>query len=198
MRYLQWVDGMNQLSFGRSFKVVLGLFVCMASMLAVARGEQSKGNEVSFQRIKIDEYQNFLKNWDSVKHPVLYALIQNASQYDMLFAPAAVGGNKKPFAPDGKIYEKEQLIIVAKEMIAPPNMEASFKVEKISEEDGNLVVSYVYNRVKSNATYSVKNYLGLRIPKKAYKKMILIQNGEKIGELRLDEGEWVMPKVTDN
>jgi hypothetical protein len=97
VRYLQWVDGMNQLSFGRSFKVVLGLFVCMASMLAVARGEQSKGNEVSFQRIKIDEYQNFLKNWDSVKHPVLYALIQNASQYDMLFAPAAVGGNKKAF-----------------------------------------------------------------------------------------------------
>ena len=189
---------MNQVSFSRMLKVTLALAVCVVSFLSVAKGEQSKGNEVSFQRIKIDEYQNFLKNWDSVKHPVLFALIQNASQYDMLFAPAAVGGNKKPFAPDGKIYEKEQLIIVAKEMIAPPNMEASFKVEKISEEDGNLILSYVYNRVNSNATYSVKNYLGLRIPKKMYKKMILIQNGEKIGELRLAEGEWVMPKIADN
>jgi hypothetical protein len=188
---------MNQVLVSRTIKAVLGLFVCMGSMLAVAQAEQSKGNEVSSQRIKIDDYQNFLKNWDSVKHPVLYALIQNASQYDMLFAPAAVGGSKKPFAPDGKVYEKEQLLIVAKEMIAPPNMEASFEVEKLSEEDGNLVLSYVYNRVKSNATYSVKNYLGLRIPKKAYRKLILIQNGEKIGELQLDQGEWVMPKVAE-
>jgi hypothetical protein len=189
---------MNQLSVGRTLKVVLGLFVCVVSSLAVAKGEQAKGSEVSFQRIKIDEYQNFLKNWDSVKHPVLFALIQNATQYDMLFSPAAVGGNKKPFAPDGKIYEKEQLLIVAKEMIAPPNMEASFKVEKLSEEDGNLVLSYAYNRVKSNATYSVKNYLGLRIPKKSYKKVTFIQNGEKVGELHLDQGEWVTPKVDDN
>jgi hypothetical protein len=178
-------------------KVVLGVVISIASMLAVAQGEQVEGNKVSFQRIKIDEYQNFLKNWDSVKNPLLYAIIQNPSQYDTLFAPAAVGGNKKPFAPDVKVYEKEQIVIVAKEMIAPPNMEASFKVENLSEEDGNLVLSYVYNRVKSNATYSVKNYLGLRIPKKAYKKLIVIQNGQKLGELQLDQGEWVSPKIAE-
>lgn len=189
---------MNVASVGSMIKLVLGIFVCIASMLAQVHGEQAKGNEVSFQRIKTDDYQNFLKNWDSFKHPSLYAIVQNAAQYDMLFAPAAVGGNKKPFAPEGKIYEKEQLLIVAKEMIAPPNMEASFKVEKLSEEDGNLVLSYVYNRVKSHATYSVKNYLGLRIPKKTYKKVIFIQNGEKVGELRMDAGEWVMPKVAEN
>ncbi len=145
---------------------------------------------VQFQRISSGVYQNFVKNWDDKKDPALCALIRSAEEYSAVFHPAPVMRGNKPFAPDKEIYDKEQIIVVAKVMIAPADMDGAFADVKVLESGDTLVVSYKMSEAKSDATYTVKNFLALRIPKKDYKRVLFMEGGKQVGELKPSEGAW--------
>lgn len=137
---------------------------------------------VPFQRIAVGEYQNFLGNWDKKTVPFLCAVIQTPAQYSALFHPAATMRNKRPFAPDAQFYEKEQIVLVARVMPAPRNMDETFAVESVSATGEELVVKYRFAGPPADATFTVKNFLALRIPRHSYRKVTFIENGKKVGE----------------
>lgn len=169
--------------------------VCAMSMAADNMNTKPKERAVTYRRMGIVDYQNFLKNWDGKKHAVLYALIQTPAQYDALFHPAPVMGAKHPFAPEAELYTKEQILLVARVMVAPENMDRVFDVERVTERDQQLALHYRFNEPKTNATFSVKNYLSVRIPRHDYKKVIFFENGKQVGELNTAEGQWSVPAM---
>jgi hypothetical protein len=141
------------------------------------------------------DYQNFIKNWDEKKHAVLYALIQTPAQYDALFQPAAVMGAKRPFAPEAELYAKEQIFIVARVTAAPEGIDKVFEVERVIERDQELALCYRFNEPKTDATFSIKNFLAVRIPKHDYKQVIFLENGKQVGKLNTAEGQWSVPAM---
>lgn len=145
--------------------------------------KKAESQSVSYQRIGVDEYQNFVKNWDNKKQPIFLAVIQTPEQYDAIFHPAAVMGDTRKFAPDPQLFEHEQILLAARVMKASEgDFDQSFTVESITSQDDELIVKYRYNEPQSNATWFVKNFLCLRIPKYNYQKVTFIENGKIVGE----------------
>ena len=108
---------------GLAMIVIVTALVCPMSRAADNMGAKPEERAVTYKRMGIGDYQNFLKNWDEKKHAVLYALIQTPAQYDALFHPAPLMRDKRPFAPEAEIYTKEQILVVARVMVAPENMD---------------------------------------------------------------------------
>jgi len=164
------------------------LFTCSSQTVA-----EDDGQAVKYQRIGLREYQNFLVGWDLAGQPQRFALIRSAQEYDQLFQPAAVNGARGPFAPSPKSYEKEQILLVGREMPAPNNMEAVFEVESLQEKGTMLLLKYRYKAPKP-ASYGVRNYLAIRLPAKAYDQVIFVENGKEVGVLQVGQGQWVKPE----
>jgi hypothetical protein len=182
----------------RSFSLVVLAVMAMAlvsPMLCTTTSAGAKPEEqaVAYRRIGAGDYQSFLINWDEKRYPVLCALIQTPAQYDALFHPAAVMGDKRPFAPGAEIYTKEQILMVGRVMAAPENMDKVFEVERVVEKGRELALYYRFLETGTNATFTVKNYLALLIPKHEYRKVIFFENGKRVGELKTAQGEWSVP-----
>ncbi len=152
-------------------------------------------NAVPNQRISVHEYQNFIGNWDDKVNPVLCALIKSPEQYNSVFHAAAVMHGKKPYAPDLELYAKEQIILVAKVMTAPADMDKAFADVRVTETGDTLMIHYRMNDAKSDATYTVKNFLALRIPKKDYKRVVFLEGEKQVAELKPSKGTWCNIKL---
>lgn len=165
----------------------------VAPPLLAADDNAASGANVPFRRIGVDEFQNFVKNWDTASAPVLHALIDSAARYDLVFNPAPVIGAKRPFAPDPTIYAKEMIVMIAREMRAPQDMAKPFQVETLRRRGDELEFRYRYVDPQSDATFDVKNMLALVIPKHPYRQVVFIENGKEIGRLDLTKGNWCVP-----
>jgi hypothetical protein len=181
---------------GLAMIVIMTAPGCPMSRAADNMGAKSAERAVTYQRMAIGDYQNFLRNWDEKKHAVLYALIQTPARYDALFHPAALMRDKRPFAPEAEIYAKEQILVVARVMVAPENMDKVFETERLTEKNQELVFHYRFNEPGAYATFSVKHYLAVRIPRHEYKKVLFFENGKRVGELKTAEGQWSVPAMT--
>jgi hypothetical protein len=185
----------------RSFSLVVLAVMAMALLspmlcTTTSAGAKPEGRAVAYQKIGVGDYQNFLINWDEKRYPVLCALIRTPVQYDALFHPAAVMDDKRPFAPGAEIYTKEQVLMVGRVMAAPGNMDKIFEVERIVENGRELAFRYRFHEPGTNATFTVKNYLALLIPRHEYRKVIFFENGKRVGELKTAEGQWSVPAMT--
>ncbi len=181
---------------GLAMIVIVTALVCPMSRAADNMGTKPEERAVTYKRMGIGDYRNFLKNWDEKKHAVLYALIQTPAQYDALFHPVPLMGAKRPFAPETALYTKEQILLVARVTVAPEDMDRVFEVERVTERDQQLALYYRFNEPKTNATFSVKNYLAVRTPRHDYKKVTFFENGKQVGELKPAEGQWSVPAMT--
>jgi hypothetical protein len=148
--------------------------------------------------IGVSDYQNFLVNWDQEKHPRLCAVIRSPQEYARLFHPAAVQRSKKPFAPPARFFEKEQILLVGCVMDAPKDPGAVFEVERVVAEGGRLEVHYRRANEQSDATFQVKNFLALRIPRGDYAMIAFFENQESVGTLNVAEGQWAIPAMADD
>ena len=180
----------------------LGMIIAVAAVLQVSQvfgiddtGDTSKAKHVSYRILKGDEFQSFIKNWDDKKYPALYALIQTPAQWDAVFHPAAVMGQKLPFAPDAKLYEKEQIIIVAHVIPAPDPSLTLFNVRQIFTDNEVLFIYYRFNQPENAASYTVKSHMAVVIPKHNYKRIVFIESGKQLGILDLAQGQWSVPAV---
>lgn len=171
----------------------IATFVFVPHAKAADEAPSASGANVPFRRIGIDEFQNFVKNWDTASTPVLHALIDSAAHYDLVFNPAPVIGGKRPFAPDPAIYAKEMIVMIAREMRAPQDMAKPFQVESLRRRGDELEFRYRYVDPQSDATFDVKNMLALVIPKHPYRLVVFIENGKEIGRLDLTQGNWCAP-----
>ncbi|MCK5595435.1 hypothetical protein KAI19_04590, partial [bacterium] len=99
----------------RTTKVIMsaifGIFIIGAISLAWA---ETRTKLVKYRVIDSHKYQSFVKNWDSKKHQVLYALISSPDEWNAVFHPAPIMGVNRPFCPDKKLYDKEQILVVSR------------------------------------------------------------------------------------
>lgn len=180
---------------GLTTMAIVTVLVCSISEAAHEAGARTEEKPVSYEEIAANTYQNFIKNWDDKKHPVLVALIRTPAQYAALFHPAAVMGNKRPFAPEPELYAKERILVVARVTTASEDTDKVFHVERVIQKGQELSVYYGFIEPKSNATYSVKSYLALRIPKRPCKKVVFFENGKEVGRLNTAQGQWSVPTI---
>lgn len=181
-------------------KDFLGI-VAMVSFLTVSMvcADENAEKNVPYHTVGVGDFQSFVKNWDAEKHPILYALIQNSAQWNTIFHPAPVMGSKHnlPFAPDDKQFEKEQLFISARVMFPSKELSSKaktvFQVEKVTASDKELMLSYRFEEPKIREPFTVKNYIGVWVPKHNYQKVTFIENGKPIGTLELSKGQWCFP-----
>ena len=183
----------TRMPVGRAMALIATALTCHMAMAAGATNATPAEQAVTYKTIGVADYQNFLKNWDEKQQPALYALIQTPAQYDALFHPAPVMGGKRPFAPAADIYSNEQILVVARVMPAPANMDTVFQVERVVEKGNVVELHYRFTPPSTNATCSVKNFLAIRIPKRAYQKATFVENGKQVGDLNLADGQWAVP-----
>lgn len=176
---------------------VLGIMMtaamCSAAAGAGGVGKKPDGRPVPYVKIGMSEYQNFIQNWDEKKDPLLYALISTPAQYQALFHPAPTMPPRRPFAPDESLYKKEQILVVARVMPHPENVDDVFEIGKIVERGGKLSLYYKFNDPKTAAEWRGKIYLAVRIPKRPYRKIFFFENGKPAGELNAAAGQWSVP-----
>ena len=159
---------------------------------------QADGQEVKFSRIGTGDYQSFVVNWDDQKDPALYAVLQSPEQFAEIFHPAPTNPPRKPFAPTGELFQKDQILLVSRVMPAPENMDKAFEVQRVTANGQELTLHYQLQPPTKGASYTVKNFLAVRVPKGNYTRIAFVENGKKIGELRPAEGVWSVPKFSVN
>jgi hypothetical protein len=150
---------------------------------------------LKFEILDPGKYQSFVMNWDDQKYPALYAVIRSKAEWDKVFHPAPVMGGRQQFAPELKIFEKQVLLVVARVMPSPGDVDV-FQVESAQAAAGNLVLKYKYQAPKpGSATFTVKHFLGVFVPKEDYATMTFIENGARLGVLDLKNGSWRVPSL---
>ena len=154
---------------------------------------------VTYQRIGLHEfpYSAFLKNWDEQRFSIFYALIDGSDRYQTYFQAAYLMNNNRPASPPPEFFSKQQLLVVARVTPATTqNPESVFVVEQLLKKKDVLELHYRYNSNKAPNTYSISDGLALEIPKQAFKKVVLFENGTQVGSLDLDRGQWAMDAPT--
>jgi hypothetical protein len=209
MQERQW--GIDEVSYGHRLRmeksfvktllpVGLGIItlalVFSTSRVADGMGTMSEERPVPYKKMSMSPFRNFLGNWDAKKDPVLYALISTPAQHNALFNPAAVMYSASPFSPDASLYIKEQILVVARVMPYPGNVDTVFEVDRITERDHELALYYRFDEQEPDAKWQGKICLAIRIPKHDYRKVLFIENGKQVGELNTAAGQWSVPART--
>jgi len=156
--------------------------------------EQTKGQPVKYRLIGPDDFQSFVKNWDSNKHPVLHALIRSSDEWDAVFGASPVMGGNLPFGPDEKLYDKEQILVVSR--VVKPS--STLKVEGVSESNDELFLRYNFVARNPEASFTIKEYFAVVIPKHDYNAIVFIENRKRIGVLNIVKGQWSVPTMPNN
>ena len=180
--------------------IILGV----AASLLVAMGGtwMAWGRAERYQRISMQTYQNFPINWDEQAAPRFYALIRTPQEYNQLFHPAPLVGDSRPFQPEAGLYEKSQILMVARVFAADPDpskADGIFAVEQVTTTAGELTLRYRLQRPASDINASVdvaryKFFLALQVPKANYQKVTIFEDGKLVGQLKPTEGLWTVPK----
>ena len=168
------------------------------SVTVFANGKEAPPGEISvpYKIMQMSDYKVFLKNWDETNNSVLYAMISTPAQYNDLFHPAPVMKSKRPFSPSEIFYTRENILVVARVMPYPENVDKVFDVDRITERNSELSLYYRYNERSSDAKWKGKICLAIQIPKRSYKKVHFFENGRKVGELNLVARQWLHPQRT--
>jgi hypothetical protein len=189
------------MTIGRtSVPVGLGI-ISMALVFAISTvaGDTDttpKERPVPYEKMSMRHYRNFLGNWDEKKDPVLYALISTPAQYNALFHPAAVMRSASPFFPEASLYIKERILVVARVMAYPGDVNTVLEVDRIIERNQELALYYRFDEQLPDAKWQGKVYLAIRIPKHEYKKVFFFENGKQVGVLNTAAGQWSVPART--
>ena len=163
-----------------------------AVCLVAARWASAAGDEVPFQVVGRNDYRNFVANWDD-SHAVFMALIRTPSEYAAVFHPAPVAGNTKPFAPAPELFDEQMILVVSRVVGAPADGERILTVRGLESDGGTLTLRYDFAPPAAAATFTVKEVLQLRIPRREVERVRVLENDVPVGELRPAEGVWSIP-----
>lgn len=134
--------------------------------------QQEDSDLVPFAIISSSASQRWLKTGRDQDQSVWCALIRSQSEWDDWFQSApTMRGNLRyasRLTPAADYFESKQLLLVARMIPAPNSAERAhvFVVEKITMKEGALKLIYRFNQPLSGATYKVKDFLLVAIPKK--------------------------------
>jgi hypothetical protein len=169
------------------------MIVALSLPFLAAGLTRAGGEPVRFEQIGPDDYRNFLANWDDETEPVFRAVIRTPEEYDAVFQPAPVMRDRKPYKPPPQLFENEMIIVVARVVDAPAEGEEVLVVDKLSADGDALELRYRFTPPRMPASFRVKQMLAVRIPRRHLKVVRIVENGAAVGDLRPDEGRWVVP-----
>jgi len=168
------------------------LSLAAAAMCLLARAAPAAGDDVPFQVVGRNDYRNFVANWDD-SHAVFMALIRTPSEYAAVFHPAPVAANTKPFAPAPELFDDQMILVVSRVVGAPADGEKILAVRGLESDGGTLTLRYDFTPPAAAATFTVKEVLQLRIPRREVERVRVLENDVPVGELRPAEGVWSIP-----
>ncbi len=162
----------------------------LASLTVCGEGGKAKGL-VSYERQPFAAYQNFVGNWDTTKHPVLFAVVRTPGEYDRIFHPAGAMGVTRPYAPEPEFFNGRQMLVVCR-CLNELN-EKEFAVESIQEVGDELFYRYRFVGKDLGDKGSFKMEFSVYIPRKKYSRVHFIENGKALQTLDLKSGLWAVP-----
>jgi hypothetical protein len=169
------------------------MIVALALPFLLAVSARAGGEPVRFEQISPNDYRNFLANWDDEAEPVFRAVIRTAEEYDAIFHPAPVMGDRKPHKPAPQLFENEMIVVVARVVDAPAEGEHVLAVETLSADGDTLELRYRFTPPRMPASFRMKQMLAVRFPRRDLKVVRIVENGTAVGDLRPGEGHWVVP-----
>jgi hypothetical protein len=146
---------------------------------------------VPFSTIPSGAYQTFVKAWNDKEQPVLCALIRSQSEWSYWFQPvptmAGAKRSQSAMEPSADYFETRQLLLATRVIQAPDSSERGriFTADKVTMKNGVLRLAYTFKKPVSGATYTVKDFLLVEIPKERYTTgpVQFIENNEKVCEI---------------
>jgi hypothetical protein len=180
--------------------IVLGVAVSL--LLSMGDTRLARGRAESYHRIPMHTCQNFPVNWDEQAAPRFYALIRTPQEYDQLFHPAPIARDPRLFHPEASLYEKSQILMVARVFASYPDplkADGVFAVERVTTEARELTLRYRLKRPASDIDAGVdaaryKFFLTLQVPRANYQKVTIIEDGKLVGQLKPSDGLWTVPQ----
>ena len=183
-----WSTALGRPCTRRSFALTAAA-TCLLASVAPANGD-----DMPFQFVGKNEYRNFVANWDD-SHAVFMALIRTPAEYAAVFHPAPVGGNTKPFAPPPELFDEQMILVVSRVVTAPAEGEKILTVQGLETDGGTLTLRYHFAPPAAQATFSVKEVLQLRIPRRDVEEVRVLEDDVPVGKLRPGLGAWSIPSV---
>lgn len=143
--------------------------------------------QVAFSTIPSGGYQRIADLADDRRQPVQCALIRSHSDWNHWFAPTDVTPGQLAMMPTDEYFEMRQLLLVSRVIQAPDSIERGriFTADKVSMRDGVLRLAYRFVRPASGATYQVRDFLLVEIPRDRYTTgpVQFIENGEQVCQI---------------
>lgn len=141
---------------------------------------------VRHQVFRAVDFSSFLNN--TVGDPQSLRVLLNVrsrAQWDELFGVAMYMGQTKPHGPDATLYEKQQLLVVARDIPRPPTA-TTLLVESVRPDASVLHVYYRYKELPpSTATY--RDYIAIAVPREGYSQARFYENGVEVGQIPLGD-----------
>lgn len=173
------------------------LVAALVSGCAMLTGEKKEDSGViPFQTISSGAYSGTVKNWDNKLQPVMCTLIRSLAEWDYWFLPTVtmnIGKHRllprsqDALAPKAEYFDTRQLLLVARVIQAPDSTERGqvFTAESVIMKNGVLTLQYRFVYPASGATYEVKDFLLVEIPKGSYTTGAIrfIENGQDVCDI---------------
>lgn len=169
--------------------------VCGAVAMAAggAAAAARAAEPVEFTVIPAGDYANFPVNWDTSATPVFHGLIRTPEHYAAVFHPAPVMRSARPFAPPPELFADGMLLFVVRVIPAPGAGETPLAAESVVADGDEVVLRYRFVEPAAEATFTVKQSLVVRLPRRPVARVRFIENGEPVGDLRPADGGWAVP-----
>ncbi|WP_433692532.1 hypothetical protein [Herbaspirillum seropedicae] len=177
----------------KTIRVSMQWMLAAATMLSAGGcsmmpwSEQEDPTVIPFKTVLSGSYQGFVKNWDDQRQPVFCTLIRSRAEWDEWMQPAPTMGDRRPTGPSSDHFERKQYLLVARTMTAPDAAERPhvFTPLSVRLRDGTLRLNYLYRAPASGASYRIKDYLMVSIPKDRYTTgpVVFYENDRKVCEI---------------
>lgn len=165
-----------------SMLTAVGLALSGCSLLFWSKAEDPA--LVPFSTIPGSTYQRFVKNRDDKDQPVQCALIRSQSDWNDWFPSDPDMPGQQAMTPSEDYFDTRQLLLAARVIQAPDSRERSrtFTADKVTMRDRVLKLEYRFVPPRSGATYRVKDFLLVEIPRDRYTSgaVQFIENGETV------------------
>ena len=154
--------------------------------------DANQSEAIEFKSLYGSEFASFPVNW-AAESTYRFALIRKPDEFEQVFQPAAVAGNKKPYAPPAELYEQEMIVLVGRVTPAPSNLDKSLQIESILAKDKTLEVRFSFRPGPKSASYTVKVTGMARLPQRDVTRVVFFEGEKQVGELKIEDGEWLLP-----
>src|SRR5262249_22695408 len=143
--------------------------------VALAVADEPKNEEPKGKEVKFDMHAgHFEKNNSGLKGDASFLVIPDAKAFGDVFGLARTTGPKPNFVNDDT-FDKQVVIATIQRGMRM----VTYKVDKVTDDDGTLYVAYTTTSKDNNATFH--SPLIISVDKGKYKSVVFLENGKKVG-----------------